>query len=214
MPDYRTLTPEKALIFRITHLDNIPWILDHGVHAASSETRDPNFIAIGKPDLIERRKRQEIPISPGGSLADYVPFYFAPRTPMLHNIVTGRGVTQHSRQDIVFLVSSVALLSEKGVTCIFTDRHPVLQAAEYFGDPAGLSRLPWDAFRRGDYTRNPDDPGRFDRYQAEALAYRHVPLDALLGLGCYADEVKAGLDTLVGERGSGLKCAVKQGWYP
>jgi len=27
----KTLTPEKALIFRITHVDNVPWILERGI---------------------------------------------------------------------------------------------------------------------------------------------------------------------------------------
>lgn len=29
------LNPEKALIFRIVHRDNLPWILDHGLHCRS-----------------------------------------------------------------------------------------------------------------------------------------------------------------------------------
>ena len=29
---YPSLNPEKALIWRIVHRDNLPWILDKGVH--------------------------------------------------------------------------------------------------------------------------------------------------------------------------------------
>ncbi len=33
MYDYsQTLNPQKALIWRIVHRDNIPWILDNGLH--------------------------------------------------------------------------------------------------------------------------------------------------------------------------------------
>ncbi len=83
------LTPERALIFRITHVDNIPWILDHGLHSRSSSTRDPDYRVIGNPDLIEKRRHREVPIRPGGTLSDYIPFYFTPHTPMLFNIKTG-----------------------------------------------------------------------------------------------------------------------------
>ena len=31
---YPNLNPEKALIWRIVHRDNLPWILDKGVHGS------------------------------------------------------------------------------------------------------------------------------------------------------------------------------------
>jgi hypothetical protein len=34
----KALTPEKALIFRIVHRDNLPWILGDGLHCQSSGT--------------------------------------------------------------------------------------------------------------------------------------------------------------------------------
>jgi len=37
------LTPAKALIFRITHIANVPWLLDHGLHRPTSDLRDPTF---------------------------------------------------------------------------------------------------------------------------------------------------------------------------
>ena len=40
------LTPEKALIFRITDKDNIPWILGNGLHCRNSNHLDPNFVTI------------------------------------------------------------------------------------------------------------------------------------------------------------------------
>jgi hypothetical protein len=43
----KDLNPDKALIFRITHLDNVPWILDNGLHCRSSEVLDPDFVNIG-----------------------------------------------------------------------------------------------------------------------------------------------------------------------
>ena len=46
------LNPEKALIFRITHIANVPWLLDHGLHCRNSAEFDPDFRNIGNPDLI------------------------------------------------------------------------------------------------------------------------------------------------------------------
>ncbi|MEK6712375.1 MAG: DarT ssDNA thymidine ADP-ribosyltransferase family protein, partial [Nitrospinota bacterium] len=58
------LNPGKALIFRITHVDNVPWILDHGIHCRNSEEVDPNFVDIGNPELIGKRHHLEVEISP------------------------------------------------------------------------------------------------------------------------------------------------------
>jgi|SRR5215218_1829987 len=84
-----TLIPEKALIFRATHRSNLPWVLANGLHSRSSVRQDPNFVAIGNTEVIARRQKREVPIPPGGDLADYIPFYFTPYSPMLLNIKTG-----------------------------------------------------------------------------------------------------------------------------
>lgn len=44
---------ENAYIFRITHIDNVPWLLANGIHCCNSPQRDLNFHEIGNPDLID-----------------------------------------------------------------------------------------------------------------------------------------------------------------
>ena len=45
------LTAARGLLFRITHVANLPWLLRHGLHAARGQVADPNFVAIGNPRL-------------------------------------------------------------------------------------------------------------------------------------------------------------------
>jgi hypothetical protein len=71
-----TLTRERGLIFRTTHRDNVPWILDNGMHARNGEKFDQNYRNIGNVDLIDKRSRRRVGVPPGGTLSDYVPFYF------------------------------------------------------------------------------------------------------------------------------------------
>ena len=78
-----TLSPEEALIFRITHRDNLPWILHHGLFAKSSQVLDPNFRKIGDLDLIDKRSRHVVPAGPRGTLGGYIPFYFTPFSIMM-----------------------------------------------------------------------------------------------------------------------------------
>jgi hypothetical protein len=114
------LNPEKALIFRIVHRDNLPWIFEHGLHARNGELFDPKYRNIGNPDLMDRRSRRVVPIPPGGTLSDYVPFYFTPFSIMMFNIKTGYGGIKHvPNEEIAILVSSLHRVKQTGNTvCI------------------------------------------------------------------------------------------------
>lgn len=46
------INPERALIFRITHMANVPWLLAHGLHCRNSSEFDPNFRNVGNPDYL------------------------------------------------------------------------------------------------------------------------------------------------------------------
>jgi hypothetical protein len=97
------LNPEKALIFRITHRDNVPWILTHGMHARNGALADPKFRPIGNPELILKRSIRPVPAGPGGTLGDYIPFYFTPFSMMLMNVITGfHGVPQAPKRRLQF----------------------------------------------------------------------------------------------------------------
>lgn len=106
------LNPEKARIFRVTHRDNLPWIMAHGLHASSAQLRDPNYRNIGNLDLIDKRSRRFVTVGPGGTLSDYVPFYFTPFSVMMFNIHTGYNVRQVPNEEIVILVSSMHKVAE------------------------------------------------------------------------------------------------------
>lgn len=75
MMSYRNLNPEKALIWRIVHRDNLPWILANGLHCGNSPVKAPDWINIGNPELISKRASHPVPQAPGGVLNDYIPFY-------------------------------------------------------------------------------------------------------------------------------------------
>ena len=95
---------DKALIFRITHRANIPWLVANGIHCATSPTQDPAFRPIGNAELIGKRRHRALPPAYGGVLSDYVPFYFTPYSPMMYNIHTGYGGIEKQRnEDIVKL---------------------------------------------------------------------------------------------------------------
>jgi hypothetical protein len=207
------LTPEKALIFRITHVDNLQWLLEHGVCCRSSEHYDPQYRNIGNIDLIEKRSRREVPIEPGGTLSDYVPFYFTSRSPMLLNIKSGRGVVPVPMREILVLVASLHAVAAAGVPYVFTDRHANLQAAHFSSDLDDLARIDWTILQHSDFKRDPDDLGKMERYQAEALVHQRLPFEQIRALLVYDETQQSHLAALVKAAGRETPVIVERRFF-
>lgn len=211
---YPNLNPDKALIWRVTHRDNLPWILANGVHCRNSDKQDPNFVNIGNLELIDKRAHRPVPIGAGGTLSDYVPFYFTPFSPMMYNIKTGYGgIARRSNEEIVILVSSLRRVHELGLRFVFTDRHAYPPLARYFDNLDELSEVDWPLLQRRDFQRDPDDPVKVERYQAEALVHHHLPVDGLIGVICHNEELRGTIGQQIAARGLTLDVRALPRWY-
>ena len=155
-----------------------------------------------------------VPHPPGGLLNDYVPFYFTPFSVMLRNISTGwGGVQRRPNEEIVILVSSLRRVAELGLPFLFTDKHALVKRANYFDDLAHLGVIDWPLLQKRDFKRDPDDPEKMERYQAEALIHGHVPLSALLGVVCSTDGQRQQIEQTIAQRGLALPVHTRPGWY-
>jgi hypothetical protein len=211
--NYTSLNPEKALIWRIVHRDNLPWILDNGLHCANSKVLAPQYVNIGNVDLIDKRRSRRVPIAPAGSLADYVPFYFTPFSVMMKNIHSGWSVEQRSNDEIVILVSSLYRVEQLGLPFVFTNAHAYPDWTDYYSDLANLGEIDWSILQQRDFKRDPDDPRKMERYQAEALIHHHLQITGLLGIMCYTDAMKERIEQEVAARGLTLPVHARPGWY-
>jgi hypothetical protein len=211
----KDLCPEKAMIFRIVHRDNVPWIIQHGLHCRNSAVVAANYIQIGNPDLIERRRQRIVPAPPAGMLSDYVPFYFTPFSPMFYNIKTGyRGIQQRANEEIVIFVTSIYVLVQKNITFLYSDRHASLAAAEFSPDARLLQeRIDWVLLQRRDFSRSAEDPGKVERYEAETLVHKHVPIEAITDIFCYDDSTVEKLGPHIRERVGLPRISKQRAWY-
>jgi hypothetical protein len=207
------LTAENAYIFRITHRNNLAWILENGLHARKSKLQDPDFVKIGMPDLIEKRHLQKVDQPPGGTLSDYIPFYFTPRSMMAYNIYTGRNVKQRDNSEIVILKSSLRELQEQGLPFLFTDRHASAIGAKFSNELDQLDRVDWKILQNSDFSRDNDDLDKTNRYQAEALVHGAMPIEALLCVACCDAGQKSWAENLIAESNVKLKVCSNRGWY-
>ena len=196
------------------HIANVPWTLHNGLHCKNSKASDPSFVRIGNLELITKRATRQIPIPPGGNLSDYVPFYFTPFSMMMYNIKTGYGgIQQFPNAEIVIMASSLRQLANHGMSAIFTDRHAYLHTAQFFSSLNDLHNIDWPLLQQRDFKRDVDDPEKTDRYQAEALVHKHLPVDHLSGIVCFNENKKRDLQTHIKEAGVELKIAVRPKWY-
>jgi hypothetical protein len=208
------LTAASALIFRITHIANVSWVLDHDLCCSTGPCLDPRFRSIGNLDLIEKRRGRGVPIPPGGKLSDYIPFYFTPWSPMLFKILTGHGgIQRQSKEDLVFIVASLRKLDERGCAFVLSDRHANLQAAKFANDLSGLDLIDWDLLNRRDFRNDPNDPTKLERYQAEALVHKELSVRDLLGFACYSAAQERELSAELSRRDLPLTIGVREGWY-
>lgn len=210
---YPNLNPKKALIWRIVHRDNLAWILNNGLHCANSGVLSPDYVNIGSPELIDRRRHRAVPIAPGGTLADYVPFYFTPFSVMMKNIHSGWGVPQRRNEEIVILVSSLLHVKSLGLPFVFTNAHAYPDWTDYYSDLAQLGEIDWEILQRRDFKRDPDDPKKMERYQAEALVLQQVPIQGVLGIICYTEALKQSIEQQVEAHALTLPVYARTGWY-
>ena len=208
------LNPTKALIFRIVHVRNLPWIIDNGLHCPNSDTQDPNYVSIGNASLIEKRAHRTVPILPNGSLSDYVPFYFTPLSIMLYNVKTGYGgIAKRDNEEIAIIVSSLHRLKEIGLPFVFTNQHAYAVDTDFYSDIEDLSKIDWPLLQRRDFKTDDTDPGKQLRYQAEVLVHRHVSLNAILGVCCVNDTIKKDLDAQLNNRQERVVIKTTPQWY-
>jgi hypothetical protein len=133
---------------------------------------------------------------------------------MLFNITTGyRGIQQRRNDEIAVLVCSLPKLHQDGITFVFTDRHARLATAEFFGNVSDLNRIDWKILQNRDFSRDNNDLGKMERYQAETIIHRHLPIDSLLAIACYNSAERDRVDRLVKEVGLDLNAISRPGWY-
>jgi hypothetical protein len=165
-------------LYHITHVDNIGSIMECGALCCDADRAEWGVrpLEIADLKLKQRRLRRRVDVPPGGVLADYVPFYFAPRSPMLNYISHGN-VPGCRQDDVVYVVTTVENIQRARLSFVFTDMHPLHAFSKQSNDPAELPEvIDWRLMRERYWFSDPErDPDRKLRRQAEFLVHRQLP---------------------------------------
>jgi hypothetical protein len=214
------------MLFHFTHLDNIPEIVQLGALLSDTEVQRRGLLRTeaGDTQIKERRRRQRVPCPPGGVVADYVPFYFAARSPMMFVLKHGRVPTfSGDHRDLVYVVSDVELAVRTGRACVVSDRNAAVGVADFTNDLNVMgdltAELPtsdfidWSVMRLTIWKDIPDYPDRMERRMAEFLVHTTFPLDASLGIATHSQTQRAIIERMFESAGREVKCVLRPDWY-
>lgn len=176
-------------IYRMTHLENIPHIFEHGLTHYQSPNMNPDYVPIGDGTLIQKRVSVQIP---GGSmLGEYLPFYFGVRMPMLYVIQNGfNGVHAVNPSNIVYCVVSIKSIVLDNFNFMFTDGHAVDGLTSFY-DPSRIDEIDNIVDSKAvnsKYWRDDTDLDLKRRKEAEFLILGDVPPNKVMGFLTYSDE--------------------------
>lgn len=207
-----------TLVYRLIHVDSLPTLLSRGALHAPNATPDDGqpYRTIHNADVQANRRAKAVPCGPGGTVHDYVPFYFGTRSVMLLNLKTGRvpGYAE-GQEPLIYLVARAQAVAEAGCRFVFTDGHGLASFTDWFDDLAHLDAVDWDLLAAKYWGDTPEDNDRQRRKQAEFLVWQRLDWSLIRGIGVLNAAAKARVEgILAGFPAVGpVLVKVKPEWY-
>jgi ssDNA thymidine ADP-ribosyltransferase, DarT len=205
------------LIYHITHIDNLESILsEDGLLAYNLmlETQT-NYTNIAYENIQNRRATTDVPCGRGGVLHDYVPFYFAPRSPMLYTISRGnvKNYTQ-GQSAVIHLVSSIENIQAEDLCFVFTDGHAVMAFTDFFDDLNYLDdAIDWTVMESRYWADTNEDNDRKRRRQAEFLVHNFVSWKLITEIGVTNNIIKSQVEDILQNFTHKPLVIVRPNWY-
>lgn len=175
----------------MTHIENIPHILQNGITHTTSEYANPDFVPIGDGSLITTRNK--FILNNGTRLGEYIPFYFGVRTPMLYVVQNGFNlVAPTSAENIVYCVSSVQKIIDLQLDFVFTDGHAVDGFSSQYtvADIQNIDTILDKNAINAKYWKDENDLDKKRRKEAEFWVLGDISLHAILGYITYNENAK------------------------
>jgi hypothetical protein len=210
------MRPVPTKVYHFTRLEHLATIVAHGL-VSDTRARAAGLmqIEVGQRPIKERRAETQVQAGPAGVVADYAPFYFAPRSPMMHNIHTGKVPSYREGCDrLIYLATTTQILVAAGLAWVATDRNAVLSHAEFTVDDARMTEMiDWDVMEVEPCVPVADQPDRIERRMAEFLVHEGVPFESIKAVGIKSGCLQEEVDAVLESAGSSLRALVRPAWY-
>ncbi|WP_422770686.1 type II toxin-antitoxin system toxin DNA ADP-ribosyl transferase DarT [Plantactinospora sp. WMMC1484] len=179
-------------IYHFTHLDNIAVIFTAGHLACDLMAREGlTRTEVGDPAIKQSRRQRSVLAGPGGQVGDYVPFYFAPRSPMMYRIACehrdGRpNCYPDGDRPLVYLVTTVGAVIDTGSDWVATDGNAATATSEFTANLRAMEEMvDWPLLTAERWHNTSEDMDRQRRRQAEFLVHQRLPTRAIRWIGVY-----------------------------
>ncbi len=203
-------------IYHITHINNLEGILK--LDAIFSDNAINKFKirvkSFSKAELKYERTRYKVPVCEGGVLADYVPFFFTNRPPMLYSIKYRYG--NDIQNQYLHLVSSVNIIHHNNLPFCFTDGHGIMEYTCYSEDLECIDYfVDWNTIHNTYWADTSDDGDRKRRKQAEFLVHNMVPWICIESISLIDNSMKGKVEKILDKFSTSpsIPIRVNPEWY-
>ena len=172
-----TTPPDPTPIWHLTSVTNLESIARCGDVYCKKRLSEEGLghRDVSNVEIQEIRAHFPVSCGPGGTLHDYVPFFFNPLSPMLFKIVRDYENPKDHRQ-FAHVVTTAQSIAENGSDFIFTTGHATMIQSDYYDDLTMLSEIDWNIMRGQWWNDTPDQPNRQCSRQAEFLVKDSFPI--------------------------------------
>lgn len=210
--------PTPTLLYRLVHIDNLPTLLQRGeLHAPNFTPNDGlPYRTIHNSQVQAGRHLRALPCGPGGTIHDYVPFYFGPLSPMLLNLKSGRVEGYSEGQDpLIYLVTTVQEVVASGAHYVFSDGHGLATFTNWYDDLSQMDQVDWSLVGARYWADQPDDNDRMRRKQAEFLIHEELDWTVIRAIAVYNSSAMQRVREILDARADAHrpKITVKGDWY-
>jgi hypothetical protein len=176
-------------------------------------------VEAGDPAIKDRRRRRIVDAGPGGFVSDYVPFYFASRSPMMYRIacdcrdsVPGR--YQGGDRELAYLLSTVGKVLDHNLGWVASDGNAATGTTSFFDTPdEAEAAIDWPLMRATMWNDTADDLDRQRRRMAEFLVHERVPLALFDHVAVYSDSYAGAARAALAGSHLASRILVRPSWY-
>lgn len=212
------MSARDLLLYRAVHGRVLPSLIERGLLCRRRVIEEQiAFQSISNEEIERDRAMTVVGCGPGGSLHDYVPFHFGPRSPMMCRI-SYRNLPnyQEGQRPLVYVVTTIGAVIDAGCAFAFADGHPTMALTDFYDDLDMIDHVDHALMRERMWTDTQEDNDRARRRQAEFLVHDRVPWEVISEIGtmdrAIAQRVRQILDEAQAPEPR-PRVSVRDGWY-
>ena len=197
-------------VSHITHIDNLASILQHECLWSDAKRIELGLVNqnIGYSHIKDRRLVRPVNVAAKGTIGQYVPFNFCPRSVMLFVIHKGHQDFKGGQDRVLHLISNTDTIRLTNEHCFFTDIHADLDYAEQIDDFDRLAELDINRIINDKYWTDFKE-----EKQAEFLAFESVQWESIHQIGVKSQDIADEVNVLLQDAQHKPEVVVRSNWY-